>query len=42
MNRKKLLAKIINNQKNVQFNDFVTLIEAFGFYRTRGEGSHSI
>jgi len=42
MNKKKLLPKVINNQKNIQFNDFVTLIEAFGFYRTRGEGSHSI
>ena len=42
MNKKKLLAKVINNQKNVQFNDFVTLVEEFGFFRTRGEGSHSI
>ena len=42
MNKKKLLARIVNNQKNVQFNDFTTLVEAFGFFRTRGEGSHSI
>jgi len=42
MNKKKLLAKIINNQKNVQFNDFLTLVDAFGFIRTRGEGSHGI
>jgi len=42
MNKKKLLAKIINSQKNVQFNDFLTIVEAFGFYHTRGEGSHAI
>jgi len=42
MNKKKLLARIINNQKNVQFNDFVTVIESFGFFRKRGEGSHNI
>jgi len=42
MNKKKLFARIVNNQKNVQFNDFVTIVEAFRFYRTRGEGSHGI
>ena len=42
MNTKKLLSRIVNNQKNVAFNDFITLVEAFKFNRTRGEGSHSI
>ncbi len=42
MNRKKLLRKIINNQKNVRFDDFIVIIEAFGFYLTRSEGSHFI
>ena len=42
MNKHKLLARLHNNRKNVNFNDFVTLVEAFGFIRTRGEGSHSI
>jgi len=42
VNKKKLFARIINNQKNVQFNDFVILVEAFGFYCARKEGSHRI
>jgi len=31
MNKRKLLEKLENNQKNVNFNDFMDLIEAFGF-----------
>jgi hypothetical protein len=42
MNKQKLLKQILNNQKNVKFNDFVTILEAFRFARTRGEGSHNI
>ena len=42
VNKKKLFQKILNSQKNVKYNDFVIILEAFGFYRTRGEGSHSI
>ena len=42
MNKRKLLAKLENSQKNVRYGDFVALIEAFGFRRTRGEGSHDI
>lgn len=42
MNKKKLLAKIKNNSKNVRYGDFVTLIEAFDFERVRGKGSHEI
>lgn len=42
MNKQKLLRQILNNQKNVKFNDFVTIIESFGFFRARVEGSHNI
>jgi len=42
LNKKKLFSRIVNNQKNVHYNDFITVVEAFNFYRTRGEGSHSI
>jgi len=42
MNKKKMFARIVNNQKNVQFNDFESVVEAFGFFRARGEGSHGI
>ena len=40
MNKRKLLEKIYNNNKNVRFSDFVTLIEAFGFERIHINGSH--
>ena len=42
MNKRKFLARLLNNRKNVKYNDFVTLVEAFGFRHTRTEGSHSI
>ena len=42
MNKKKLLLRIMNNTKNVQFNDFITVVEAFDFKCTRQEGSHRI
>ena len=42
VNKKKLLQQILNNQKNVKYNDFIVILEAFGFYRKRGEGSHNI
>ena len=42
MNKRKLLGQILNNQKNVKYNDFVLILEAFGFYKTRTEGSHNI
>ena len=42
MNKRKLLAKIQNNSKNIRYGDFVTLIEAFHFKRIRGEGSHNV
>ncbi|MCL2203695.1 MAG: type II toxin-antitoxin system HicA family toxin [Defluviitaleaceae bacterium] len=42
MNKKKLLDKITNSAKNIRFADFVMLIEAYGFRRTRCDGSHEI
>ena len=40
MNKKKLLRQIINNKKNVRYNDFTALAESFGFILQRSEGSH--
>jgi hypothetical protein len=42
MNKRKLLRQILNNSKNVKFNDFVSILSAFGFICTRTEGSHNI
>lgn len=42
MNKHRFLAKIQNNNKNVRYNDFITLIESFGFRRVRGKGSHNV
>ena len=42
MNNKKFLAKILLNQKNVKFTDFVRLINSFGFKLDRVNGSHHI
>ncbi|MDR0313631.1 MAG: type II toxin-antitoxin system HicA family toxin [Treponema sp.] len=42
MNKKKLLRQILNNPKNVKFNDFVSILSAFRFVCTRTEGSHNI
>jgi len=42
MNKQKLLAKIQNNSLNVRYSDFVTIVEAYGFRRTRSNGSHEI
>lgn len=40
MNKKKFLRKILNNQRNIRFEDFCLLIEAFGFILVRIKGSH--
>lgn len=40
--KRKLLAKILNNQRNVDFDDMVTLVKAFGFCQVRISGSHHI
>jgi len=42
MNKAKLLEKILAGSKNISFNDFVTLVEAFGFELPRTRGSHHI
>ena len=42
MNKRKLLEKLTNNQKNVRFGDFILLVEAFGFEHDRSRGSHFI
>ena len=42
MNKRKLLEKIYNNKKNVKFNDFIIIVEAFGFSQIRTKGSHYI
>jgi predicted RNA binding protein YcfA (HicA-like mRNA interferase family) len=42
VSKKKLLRQILNNPKNVKFNDFVSILLAFGFVCTRTEGSHNI
>lgn len=38
--KRKLFQRIVNNPKNIKFNDFITLVEAFGFVLDRVKGSH--
>jgi len=40
--KEKLYARIKNNQKNVRFQDFCTLMEHFGFALVRISGSHHL
>ncbi|MGM3305178.1 type II toxin-antitoxin system HicA family toxin [Anabaena sp. WFMT] len=40
--KRKLLEKIISGSKNIQFNELVALVEAFGFSLSRVNGSHHI
>jgi hypothetical protein len=42
MNKKKLLAKIYLDRRNVRYDDFIQLVLAFGFVRVRNSGSHEI
>ncbi|MCL2047809.1 MAG: type II toxin-antitoxin system HicA family toxin [Defluviitaleaceae bacterium] len=42
MNKKKLLARLQSNRKNVRYNDFILLVKSFGFKYRRTEGSHNI
>jgi predicted RNA binding protein YcfA (HicA-like mRNA interferase family) len=42
MKKRKLLEKVLLGSKNIQFNEIVTLIEAFGFTLSRINGSHHI
>lgn len=39
---RKLLARILGGSRNVAFNDFVKLVEAFGFRLLRVSGSHHV
>ena len=40
--KRKLLEKILSGSKNIQFDELVTLVEAFGFTLSRVSGSHHI
>jgi hypothetical protein len=40
--RRKLLEKILERSGNIRFQDFVLIIEAFGFEFKRGKGSHRL
>jgi len=42
MNNRKLLKKILSGTKNINFNDFIKLVRAFGFNLDRIKGSHHI
>ena len=42
MNRRKLLQQILISPRNVKFDEFVGLVEAFGFEPDRVSGSHHI
>ena len=42
MNKRKLLEKALAGSKNIDFNDIVALVEAFGFRQSRIKGSHHI
>lgn len=42
MKNRKLFDKIRTGSKNIHFNDFVTLLYAFGFELMRINGSHHI
>jgi predicted RNA binding protein YcfA (HicA-like mRNA interferase family) len=39
---KKILAKVLAGSKNIAFDDFVVLVEGFGFRLSRISGSHHI
>lgn len=40
--KQKLYQRLINNPKNVNFNDLLTIVEAFGFALDRIKGSHRV
>ena len=42
MKKRKLLEKVLAGGRNLRFDDFVALVEAFGFRRDRCEGSRHI
>ena len=42
MNPRKVLKKILDGSKDIRFDEFVGVIEAFGFRLVRTSGSHHI
>ena len=42
MRSKKILKKVLRGSKNIRFEEFVYLIECFGFVLDRKSGSHNI
>lgn len=40
--KEKLYTRARNNQKNIRFEQFCTLMEYFGFYLSRVNGSHHL
>ena len=40
--KRKLLEKVLAGSKNIRFDEFVLLLEAFGFERKRVRGSHHL
>ena len=42
MKPKKLLKKILNNNRNIRFADMIKLVTAYGFELKRINGSHHI
>ncbi|WP_254447035.1 type II toxin-antitoxin system HicA family toxin [Dolichospermum sp. UHCC 0259] len=40
--KRKLLEKVLSGSRNIQFDDLVTLVEAFGFSLSRINSSHHI
>jgi len=42
VNKKKLLKRILDGNRDVRFSEFISLIEAFGFRISRVTGSHHI
>lgn len=42
MNPKKLMKRLMDNNKNISFNEMTFLLERYGFYLSRISGSHHI
>mgnify|MGYP000862983437 FL=1 len=42
MNKKRLLQRVLINQNYIKFEEFVVLVESFGFTLDRINGSHHI
>lgn len=42
VNRRRLLRRLLQGSLNVSFDDFVNLVEGFGFRLSRVRGSHHI